>query len=407
VTSTRLPGRMPDSGDGAEAVADGDPRKPRIRDGLRDTVIAFLAARFVLFAISAMGGGLLPLPPDQPPLDAGYPPPALAPGWHMVITATERQDALWFLRIAEDGYRAGDNSAAFFPLYPAAIRIMSSVPGIGPLRAALLVSNTAALAGLLMLHALTRRELGPEPARRTVWFAAFFPTSFFFLAPYTESTFLLFSVSAFWFARRDRWALAGAMGALAALTRSVGALLLPALAVEALRQWLLGGRPPLPRFAGAAAVALGPLGYFAYWQVRFHDFWRPLEVQRNWRPAGTTWPTTSLWHAIDNAWHYQTWWLMDLLVVALAVLGVMAATRRIPATYSVYAGASLILPLLFPLADRPLLSVPRFAIVVFPVAWGYACLTERRPNAAAAVLAAFAAGYGLFALLFINWWYIF
>jgi hydrogenase/urease accessory protein HupE len=110
---------------------------------------------------------------------------------------------------------------------------------------------------------------------------------------------------------------------------------------------------------------------------------------------------------MEDAWRYQTWWPMDLIVVAVAVAGVVAAARRVPAAYSVYAGASLVLPLLFPLGDRPLLPVPRFAIVVFPVAWGYAVVTERRPNAATAVLAGFAAGYGLLALLFINWWYIF
>ena len=406
MTSTDLPGRPQRAGRG-QAVALAAPKEPRIRDGLHDTVAAFLATRLLLFAISAMGGGALPLPAGQPPLDSGFAPPDLSPGWHMVVTATERQDALWFLRIAQDGYRAADNSAAFFPLYPIAIRVVSWIPGVGPLGAGLLVSNAALFGGLLMLHALTRRELGTALAGPTVWFAALFPTSFFFLAPYTESTFLLLSVSAFWFARRDRWAGAGAAGALAALTRSVGALLLPALAVEALRQWLIDERPALPRFAGAAAVALGPLAYLAYWQVRFQEFWRPLEVQRNWRPAGTTWPTTSVWHAMEDAWRYQTWWLMDLVVVAVAVAGVVAAARRVPAAYSVYAGASLVLPLLFPLGDRPLLSVPRFAIVVFPVAWGYAVVTERRPNAATAVLAGFTAGYGLLALLFINWWYIF
>jgi hypothetical protein len=406
VIPTGLPGRAEPSGYDPAAPLQA-PTEPRIRDGLRDTVAAFLAARLMLFAISAMGGGALPLPPGQPPLDSGFPPPDLSPGWHMVVTATQRQDALWFLRIAVDGYRSEDNSAAFFPMYPMAIRVVSWIPGVGPLGAGLIVSNAALFGGLLMLHALTRRELGTRLAGPTVWFAALFPTSFFFLAPYTESTFLLLSVSAFWFARRDRWAAAGAAGALAALTRSVGALLLPALAVEALRQWLIDGRPALPRLAGAAAVALGPLAYLAYWQVRFQEFWRPLEVQRNWRPAGTTWPTTSLWHAVEDAWRYQTWWLIDLVVVALAVAGVVAAARRIPAAYSVYAGASLILPLLFPFGDRPLLSVPRFATVVFPVAWGYAVVTERRPNASAAVFAAFAAGYGLFAVLFINWWYIF
>ena len=63
-----------------------------------------------------------------------------------------------------------------------------------------------------------------------------FPTSYFFLMPYTESLFFLLAVTAFWGARRGEWAVAATAAALAALTRSVGIVLAPALLVEALHQ---------------------------------------------------------------------------------------------------------------------------------------------------------------------------
>jgi len=174
---------------------------PRIRDGLREVAWAFVGARLLVCVISVIGGGTLPLPIGQPPTDAGFPAPVLAPGWHMLFTATQRQDAAWFLRIATAGYAPNDGSAAFFPLYPLAVRIAGWIPGVGPLGAALIVSNAAFLGALLMLHALTRLELGGEAARRTVLFCAFFPTAFFLLSPYTEPLFLLLSIAAFWFAR--------------------------------------------------------------------------------------------------------------------------------------------------------------------------------------------------------------
>ena len=149
-------------------------------------------------------------------------------------TATERQDAAWFLRHRDEGYRSDDGSAAFFPLYPLAVRAVDGLPFVGPLGAALAVANLSFLGG-------TRDAVRPHAPRvrlrddgaPSVLFLAIFPTAFFFLAPYTESTFLLLSVSAFWFARRDRWAWAALAAALAATTRNVGLLLAPALAVEA------------------------------------------------------------------------------------------------------------------------------------------------------------------------------
>ena len=60
-----------------------------------------------------------------------------------MVTAWERFDALWFLRIATDGYRLHDGSAAFFPGFPLAIRFLSPVLGGHPLAAGFLISNLA------------------------------------------------------------------------------------------------------------------------------------------------------------------------------------------------------------------------------------------------------------------------
>ncbi len=380
---------------------------PRLRDGVRDAVVVFLAVRLVLFALSAIGVGLIPLPDGQPTSVPGWPARLTDPGWHVLFTATERQDALWFLRIATEGYRIDDGSAAFFPLYPMAVRVVAWLPGVGPLAAALLVSNAALFGALVVLHALTRLELGMEHARRTLYLLAFFPTAVFLLAPYAESLFLLLSLGAFWFARQGRWAWAAVMGAGAALTRSVGLILILALWVEALRQWRKEGETPLPRLIAAAAVAVGPLLYFAWWWVRHGDLFAPLNAQSTWRPAGTQGPWLTIWRAIDHAWDYRTWWAMDLLIVALAVAGVVLAARRVPLTYTAYAAGSLLLPLLLPFDGRPLLSVPRFMVVVFPLAWGWslAASCDRPPEAA--VVGTFAALYGLLSVLFITWWYVF
>jgi hypothetical protein len=325
----------------------------------------------------------------------------------MAVTALQRQDAQWFLRLATSGYSHTDNSAAFFPAFPLAIRIVNAVPGIGALGAGLLVANACAFGALLLLHALTRFELGDAAARRAVLFTALFPTAFFLYAPYTESLFLIASVACFWYARRDRWVWAAATGALAAATRSIGIVLILALWVEVISQYRRDQRPMLPRFVAAAAVAIGPALYAGWWWLRARDFFAPLDAQRAWRPDGAQQPIATIVSAVQFAWRYQSWWLLDLTVVTLAVIGIVLAVRRIALTYTVYAAASVLLPLLLPLSSRPLLSMPRFMAVVFPVSWGWALAAERRRPPETATLVAFTGGFALLAFLFINWQFVF
>ncbi|MGH2589264.1 MAG: mannosyltransferase family protein, partial [Actinomycetota bacterium] len=207
-----------------EALVEPEADQTPLVDVVRYCALVFLALRVLTFVIGLVAVSLVP--PLDPVGVPGWPAhPAPDPGWHNLFTAWERFDALWFLRIADSGYRPGDGSAAFFPLYPLAIRAVSFALGGHPFGASVLISNAAFLGALVMTYRLTEFELGERRARTTVVLLSFFPTSFFFLMPYTESLFLLLAVTAFTFARRGRWAVAGAAGALAALTRGVGLVL--------------------------------------------------------------------------------------------------------------------------------------------------------------------------------------
>jgi hypothetical protein len=64
------------------------------------------------------------------------------------------------------------------------------------------------------------------------------------------------------------------------------------------------------------------------------------------------------------------------------------------------------LPLSFVFANRPFMSVPRFAIVIWPLFWGVSAFarTEGRHNL---VVASSALGLGVMTLLFVNWYFVF
>ena len=377
----------------------------RLRDGIRYCVLVFLTLRVAISLLSVLGVGLVPL--LKPGVGVpGWPAPAVTSGWHNALGALERQDALWYLRIADTGYRPDDGSAAFFPLYPLLIRLVTPLVAGRTMLAGLVVSNASLLGALILLYGLTTFEFSEAHARTAVALLACFPTSLFLLAPYSESTFLLLAVAAFWWARRDRWALAALAAALAGMTRSVGVVLVPALLVEAVAQHRERGVPLLPRASAALATLAGPALVLAYWWGAFDHALAPFDAQRQW-DRRATFPLRTLWEAVTSAARYQDVWLLDLLVVGVVLAGAIAGVGLLRGSYTTYVWTSLALPLSYPYLARPLLSVPRFSVVIFPVSWVVADLVERRRVPRTAVVATLAAGLSLCTVLFVNWYDIF
>jgi hypothetical protein len=372
-------------------------------------LLAFVGLRVGMLLIGVIGVALFPslAPVGVPGWDAG--PTAL--GWQHAFAAWERFDALWFLRIADGGYRLEDGSAAFFPLYPLAIRAVSFVLGGAPLAAATLVSNAAFLAALFVTYVLTASELSERTARTTVVLLCVFPASHFFLMPYSESLFLLMAVTAFWAARRGRWAISCGAGALGALTRSLGVVLAPALLVEALHQRAERGSRSWPGIATAVATGLGLLAYLAYWAVRAGDWFAPITRQANWERT-LSFPLVTLWNGTVDAFRYLDdpnggYWLLDWLIVMPMLAASVYAAARLRPSYGVYLWGGLLVPLTFVFEGRPLMSMPRFLLPLFPAFWGLALALERFRIPRSVAFVAGAVGLGILSLLTVNWYYIF
>ena len=129
--------------------------------------------------------------------------------------------------IVENGYDPDDGSAEFYPAFPLVSRAVAWLLPVGALGAATLVSNVSFLLALILLYGLTTLEYTEDIARRTVVLFAAFPASFVFMAPYSESLFLLSSVAAFSVGRRGRWGASAIAGVVATATRAVGLVLIP------------------------------------------------------------------------------------------------------------------------------------------------------------------------------------
>ncbi|MGZ8625357.1 MAG: mannosyltransferase family protein [Actinomycetota bacterium] len=395
---------------GVAATEAGAEPEPTFVEALRYCALVFLALRLLTFAIGLVAAGVVP--PIEPVGVPGWPAhPAPDPGWHNLFTAWERFDALWFLRIADTGYRTDDGSAAFFPLYPLVVRAISFLLGGRPFGASVIVSNAAFVAALAVTYLLTAMELGERRARTTIVLLAFFPTSFFFLMPYSEALFLLLAVTALWSARRGRWALAGVAGALAGLTRSTGIVLAPAIAVEALHRREEGRGPAWPGLLAAGATGLGTLAYLGWWQVKAGDWLTPITRQENWERV-FSWPWVTLWDATRFAFRYVGdtnggYWLIDWVIVVPVLVAAGFALARYRPVYGVYVLGGLLLPLMFVFADRPLMSMPRFVLPLIPAFWAAAEVADRFRVPRWTLAALGAAGLGVLSVLTVSWYYIF
>jgi hypothetical protein len=309
-------------------------------------------------------------------------------------------DGIWFASIARYGYRIVPQ-AAYSPLYPLLMRLTAPLVGGHISLAGLLVANICSLGAFLLLGRLVERQFGAQIARRTLLYYALFPTGLFLASEFTEGLFLLLSVAAFLLMRQRRWALSGALIALAALTRSQGMLLLAPLAIE-VGVWLWRGWRDWPRVrrlraALSAVAAFAPplvayLGFDLYlaWQYAMPNVSIHALTYGLWRRY-LDWP----WVGAANDFTTLTTGgagtrvqiLTDLIFLAfwlgVCIVMLLPTMPRLPASWISYSWVSLAPSLLLPahIPGGGLMSLPRYLLVVFPCLTLMALLGDRYPRA--------------------------
>ena len=338
---------------------------------------------------------------------------AVAPG--------ARWDAMWFLTIAEDGY--DDQRAAFFPLYPGLVRALSWLVG-EPVVAGIALSLACFFAALVLLHLLVALDHGREVAALTVVLVAVFPGALWFSAVYSEALFLLLSVGAVYAARTGRWGWAAAAGALATSTRSAGIVLLVPLALLLRGQILQSStRARMQDLTPLVVVPLGLVAFCALLALDGQDALAPFDAQEQWSRSFAG-PFAGIVDGARAAWDgagtilggdprpgapYDPAWLdVGLFATLLGVLAApVLAVRRLPAAWWAYAACALALPLSFPVDGQPLMSLPRFAAVLWPLHLAVALwLVGRGPSARRVVVGLSLAGLAAVSAEVATWGWV-
>lgn len=326
-------------------------------------------------------------------------------------------DGIWYLALAEHGYQHAVQ-AAYYPLYPLLISLLAPFGG-SDIVASFVISVGFLFAALVLLHRLTALELGQAAAARTLYLLALFPTALFLSATYPESLFLCLEVGAVLAARRERWALAGALGGLAAATRNSGILLLIPLALLYLygpssrraREASAGGSQEgpsqgaertrlrglsAPRYslrADACWLGLVPLGLVSVMLMNVILFNDPLagwHAEAYWH-RGFAGPLSAVWEGVPPALtaagqllggHLSAGALQQLALLGtalVAVVAVIGVCRQLPVAYGAYSVAALVWALSAPEQGHPLASSARYVLTIFPLfMWAGSRLKDRR-----------------------------
>jgi hypothetical protein len=300
---------------------------------------------------------------------------------------------------------------------------------------------------------------GGEVARLAVLLTAFAPMAFYLSAVYSESLYLALSVGVFLCARRGRWAVAATLAALAGATRSIGVLLLvpllllylygprddrdPDRALEGLLRvpdrrlsaiaLLRALRPRYRVRREALWIALVPVGlglYMAHLALAGGDALAPFHAEAVWGrhfagPYGGVWDgAKAAFEGLRQLLSFQRRHPFypeaggspfidaghNLMLFAFLLVGVSAVVgtlRLLPSAYGVYVLAALALPLSYPVTSQPLMSLPRFLLVLFPLnIWLAVRLACRPPMLTRAVLALSVVAMVFFVGEFATWHWV-
>lgn len=340
-------------------------------------------------------------------------------------------DGEHYVALAMGGYlHPPDNvSPAFFPLYPLLMRSFAELFG-GPISEEAL-SVWGPLLSLLFLpfalyfvYQIALDSFDERVARGAVLVLAFFPTTFFLNAAYTESLFLALSAGSIWALRvRKDLLVACVLAALASATRNVGVFLMVPLVYE----WIKDLERYRWRGIYLLAAPGGLLAYMGYLWVRFGDPLLFYSAQKSWGRQATgpldtagrawgsavegadrlldpgLWAEPSLGNVADHLAGAGNFF--NLVFFVLAVVALLAGLRSLPLSLTVY-GLLLVAPAtLFGTPESPLMGTPRYVLVAFPLFIVLGLLSKYRPLLGGWLILSALASLVLCAL-FVSWRFV-
>ena len=155
---------------------------------------------------------------------------------------------------------------------------------------------------------------------------------------------------------------------------------------------------------------LSILGLLAWSNAQFGNLLASLDTQKVWL-RHFTWPWETVWNAFGAAFNTtftyqvenQNWTYLVSFLVALA-LGALSI-RWLRGSYSIYLWTGILFPLFSATKGNPLLSYPRFLIVLFPMFIVLGLLGRNR-YAHQIIMWVSMVLLALYTIRFVNWYWV-
>ena len=205
-----------------------------------------------------------------------------------------RWDSSWYTQIAQKGYdfsTVKNSSVAYWPLYPFTIKLLHYTRIVSIGYTSNVLSVLYALLAVFVLYELVRIDYDEKISKNIVLVFLLFPSTYFLITGYPESLFVLLTLLSFYFARKNKWLLTGIFGALLALTKPYGFLIIATLLWEYLvsnnistnwriNDYMSAFRKPtwLPTLLPLVSVA----GYMLFNYLKFGTALAFLEAEKTW-----------------------------------------------------------------------------------------------------------------------------
>jgi hypothetical protein len=283
-------------------------------------------------------------------------------------------DGAWYLELVRRGYpemipanityNQLEARAAFFPMYPGAVRVFDTIFPGGDTLAALVLNLLLGALSVVLVGMMARRVFSVEVAARAMVLYAVFPGSFVLSFAYSEALFVVFAASALLLLADEQWILAGLAAALATATRPNGVaivlacLVASAIAIKTKRQW-----------SSMVSVCLAPVGFVGfqlYVDSTTGERGAWFRVQREAWSEGTSFGVT----AVENTFGFLTSPFDSpadaLTFTSMFALGVMvyaAWKRRLPLPWVAFSAVVIALMLI----PETVTARPRFVFTAFPL----------------------------------------
>ena len=297
-------------------------------------------------------------------------------GW---LQIWNRWDAVNYQKVAQFGYSATGEMRpllVFYPLYPWTVRFLTFVTH-DYMSSAFIVSTLASLVVAIVLLRLVELDYSRAVAQRAVWFLFIFPTSYFLHIGYTESLFLMLALSSVYAARKQRWFIAAALGALTFLTRANGLVLGPVLVMEAVSQYWSTRRWNW-RWLYIPLVALGFGGYLLLNRHVTGDPFAFTHLMQQFFNKSLSSPITGIDNALGSLSRApaeaEMIGMQEVLYIVLGLVCTIVGWIKLRPAYSVWMTGNW---LMF-VSVSFVLSVPRYTLTMFPIFILFSLLAARR-----------------------------